>query len=112
LLLIKTYFKNIFPDINVISAENGKNAFQIYKNNKIDLILTDIQMPEMNGYQLSEEIRKLNMNIPIIALTASSIAEEKEKSIKVGINDFISKPITQNSFKEIIKKWIKYLDKV
>jgi len=112
MLLIKTYFKNIFPNINLITSESGKIALESYKNNKIDLILTDIQMPEMNGYELAQEIRKINTNIPIIALTASSIVEEKEKSIQVGINDFITKPITQNAFREVIKKWIENLAKV
>ncbi|GIW22319.1 MAG: hypothetical protein KatS3mg068_1326 [Candidatus Sericytochromatia bacterium] len=106
MLLIKTYFKNIFPNITITTAENGKIALEKYKNNNFDLIITDIQMPEMSGYDLTEEIRKLDKNIPIIALTASSIAEEKEKSFKIGINDFITKPITQNSFKDVIQKWI------
>ena len=79
--------------VNVTIADRGFKAVELVKMNEYDLILMDVQMPEMNGMQTTEKIRKdLKSDIPIIAMTASAMRGEREKCISVGMNDYISKP--------------------
>ena len=78
-------------------AENGKIALEKIKNKTYDLILMDIEMPEMNGYETTYRIRHdLKNNIPIIAMTAHAMAGEQDKCLALGMNDYISKPIHSN----------------
>ena len=80
----------IKPDL----AKNGKEAVVKVKNKKYDLVLMDIEMPEMNGYEATTAIRnELKSNVPIIAMTAHAMSGEKEKCLSLGMNDYISKPI-------------------
>jgi CheY-like chemotaxis protein len=67
----------------------------------------DIKMPVMNGLEATKEIRKTNKEIPIIAQTAYAMADDKEKAIKSGCNDYISKPVSQDKLFEIINKYKK-----
>jgi signal transduction histidine kinase/CheY-like chemotaxis protein len=90
----------------IIWAKDGKEALEIFKTSKPDLIIMDIQMPVMNGFQAIEAIRELDKNIPIIAQTAFMMDNEKQKSIEVGANDFIPKPI---KFKDLIDSIKKHL---
>lgn len=89
---------------SVIEATNGEEALLVLENNKIDLLLLDIQMPVMNGYDTTKIIRKRGFNIPIIALTANAIKGENKKCIEVGMNDYISKPFKEDEFLKIIAK--------
>ncbi len=91
--------------VNLVRAIHGKEAVEIYKKiNSIDLILMDIRMPIMNGYEATKEIKKINHNIPIIAQTAYAFVEEREKSIQVGCDDYITKPINKLYLLEVIEK--------
>jgi PAS domain S-box-containing protein len=77
-------------------AENGKIAVEKIKNKVYDLILMDIEMPEMNGYEATTIIRKeLNSTVPIIAMTAHAMAGESEKCLSLGMNAYISKPVKE-----------------
>jgi PAS domain S-box-containing protein len=78
-------------------ADNGRLGVEILQKERFDLILMDLQMPEMDGYQATTFIREtLQNNIPIIAMTAHSIVGEKEKCLKIGMNDYIPKPFDQD----------------
>ncbi|MDO9184878.1 MAG: PAS domain S-box protein [Bacteroidia bacterium] len=78
-------------------AENGKIGLEKLKHGKFDLVLMDLQMPEMDGYQATIAIRnELKLQIPIIAMTPHSLVGEKEKCIEIGMNDYIGKPFTQD----------------
>jgi len=80
--------------INVIRAKNGREAVNICLNNtKISAVLMDIQMPELDGLEATKEIRKFLPDIPILAQTAYAFSREKQTSIEVGCNDYLSKPI-------------------
>jgi PAS domain S-box-containing protein len=81
--------------INFTAAYSAKEALEILNNEEFDVILMDIQMPYMNGYRLTEKIRgeKKRHNIPIIAMTAYARLEDKEKCMKAGMDDYITKPI-------------------
>ena len=64
------------------------------QENHVDIILTDVNMPNMNGYQLATTVRELSRTIPIIGVTANAIAEEKQRCIDAGMNDCVSKPVS------------------
>ena len=106
MLLAKTLIKQILPNSEIHEFGNGKEVYEQTQQLLPDLILMDIQMPIMNGYESSEHIRKLTNteNIPIIALTAGTIVGEKEKCIEHGMNDYIPKPIDKELLENIIKK--------
>lgn len=98
-------------DFNLQHVENGKEAVEIMQNNNsIDLILMDFNMPVMNGIEATKEIRKFNLDVPIIALTAYAMAEDKQKAIDAGCNEYLSKPIKKDNLLELINKLI--LDKM
>lgn len=105
LLLTKTIILKKFPFATIYEAENGLEAIKIYKKRQPNITLMDIQMPIMNGYEASKEIRKINPNAIIIALTAGAITGEKEKCMDLGMNDFILKPIDKNLFDTTLIKW-------
>jgi CheY-like chemotaxis protein len=109
MLLARTMIKNILPDATILEALTGKQALDMYIENKPNLIFMDIQMPELNGYDTAIEIRKIEtgIRIPIIALTAGTVLGEKEKCIAAGMDDYISKPFVKSAIENIIKIWIK-----
>ena len=73
-----------------------------------DIILMDLQMPKMNGFEAAEYIRKtMKSKIPIIALTANVITADITKCKEFGMNDYVSKPIIKGSLEEIIARWVK-----
>jgi len=91
----------------VIRASDGREAVEICRNDpNIDLVLMDIQMPEMNGLTATEEIKKFNARLPIIAQTANAINEERVRCLEAGCDDFITKPVNINELYEKINKWL------
>lgn len=81
---------------NVHIANNGIEAFNILENNHIDLIISDIMMPKMDGYEFTENVRKINEDIPILMITAKDDFNSKQKSFLIGIDDYMVKPIDVN----------------
>ena len=94
----------------VAIATNGSEAVKMISGNDYDLILMDIQMPEMDGIQATVQIRSLpdkqKAGIPIIAFTAHSLKEDAAKYIAAGMNDYLSKPFDEEKLYEIIMKYI------
>lgn len=109
MLLAKTIVKRIVPMAVIHEAGNGLECLAHCKSQVPDLILMDVQMPEMNGYEASEHIRnKMQLaEVPIIALTAGNVKGEKEKCILSGMNDFLSKPVLEEEIAMVFKKWLK-----
>lgn len=107
MLLIKTILKSLFPKAQLIESENGEEAIEKFIETAPDIILMDIQMPLLNGLEATKKIRTLEFNstIPIIALTAGTLKEDREHCISAGMNDFISKPIVKDTIKNVILKW-------
>ncbi len=91
----------------VLHARNGIQAVELCKSiNKIDLVLMDIKMPEMDGYEATRQIREFNRKVPIIAQTAFILETELDKCHEVGCNDLITKPIEIKEFFEKIDKFL------
>ncbi|MBF0198139.1 MAG: PAS domain S-box protein [Planctomycetes bacterium] len=82
--------------INSDIAEQGKEALEMISQNKYDLVFMDIQMPIMNGYEATREMRKKGYEIPIIGLSAAALTENREKCIAAGMNDFMAKPVLKD----------------
>jgi len=90
----------------IIKAHNGQEAIDIINKEHIDLVLTDIMMPVMDGFELTENLRKndTTKNIPIIFLTAKSNVEDKNKGFNIGINDYVVKPFNLKDLVSRINK--------
>lgn len=89
----------------IIKAGTGVAAIEACRNNRdIDLIFMDIQMPEMDGYEATREIRKFNKDVVIIAQTAFALSGDREKSLEAGCNDYISKPIHNGAILKLIRE--------
>ena len=92
----------------VTIAVNGLEGVQMFKNQKFDLILMDIMMPVMDGFEATKEIRKIESgdaslgHTPIIAFTANTINNDREKCVNGGMDDIIEKPFDINKFREIL----------
>ena len=105
-MLISIELKKFSKEI--LKATNGIEAIETCRQHPdIDLVLMDIQMPIMNGYQATREIRKFNKNVIIIAQTAFAFTGDKDKAIEAGCNNFISKPIKQDELLSLIQSFEK-----
>ncbi len=96
----------------ITPVSNGKEALDNFKDNSYDLVLMDIMLPEMNGYEITTEIRKfeklneIKNPVTIIALTANTYENDKEKCFSVGMNDYLSKPFSAQQLIKTIEKYI------
>jgi CheY-like chemotaxis protein/signal transduction histidine kinase/CHASE3 domain sensor protein len=117
ILIVDDDARNIFSlthaleeeGIKCITAENGKDALNVIaKESGIDIILMDVMMPEMDGYEATQEIRKNPKydEIPIIALTAKAMMGDKEKCLEAGMSDYISKPINIDQLLSLMRVWL------
>ena len=100
------------PKVNITFAENGKEAIEIFKLKKFDLIFMDVSMPVMDGITATKLIRKLELEAllkptPIICLTAHAMQSDKERFIECGMDDYLSKPLQKTKLVEVTSKWIK-----
>lgn len=116
ILIVDDDIKNIFVldaalkefNANVSTAFNGQEALDyLEKNKNVDLVLMDIMMPIMDGYEAMEKIREHEQlkHIPIIAVTAKAMKEDREKCISLGADDYMAKPIDLNILANLIKVW-------
>lgn len=80
----------------VFQGENGEEALEILDNQHLDLIVSDIMMPNMDGYELTKALREADFNIPILMVTAKEAFEDKEKGFMIGADDYMVKPINLN----------------
>ncbi len=95
--------------INTITAESGKEAIDILsENGNIDIVLMDIMMPEMDGYETTQKIRRehKNTNLPIIAVTAKAMKGDREKCIEAGASDYITKPLKIDQLLSLMRVWL------
>ena len=79
----------------VFTAENGEDALSVMDHEYIDLVIVDIMMPKMNGYEFTRVLRETNNNLPILMVTAKQLPEDKKQGFLVGIDDYMTKPIDE-----------------
>lgn len=86
----------------ILRAENGRIAVELCKNNpNIDIVLMDLLMPVMNGYEATKQIKAMRSDLPVIAQTAYAMADDRRKAMEAGCDDFIAKPIGKE---ELLRK--------
>ncbi len=95
-IIMRTIRQSGFKVDEFLEAENGKEALQVLSSNKVDAVLTDINMPEMNGLELLEKIRSQDetKDLPVIMITTEGAENIVEKAKSLGVNGFIRKPFT------------------
>lgn len=109
IFLSKILVKKILPNAIIFEAVNGLDAVNKYSEQRPDIILMDVQMPVMNGYEATEAIRKLEnigFRTPIIGLTAGVLLGEKEKCIDAGMDEYVSKPVVKETLEKMFYKWL------
>lgn len=105
----RKYLRSVLTNNSFVPliASGGMEAFELIEEQEPDLILVDIQMPEMDGFDCYREIKlRYNLNCPILAITAFSDYRDKEKVLKFGFNDFIVKPVKPEVLVNTIRHWI------
>ncbi len=108
---VNTVLRNL--DRTIYLAENGFLGLEIIAREHIDLVLIDIQMPVMDGFECHDQIRKqVNYDLPILAMTAYSDAEERSKFITYGFNDYITKPVKPEVLKNTVEFWLRERNKL
>ena len=111
MILFKTILAKYIQNVKITEAANGYEALQLCKTQRFDFVLMDLRMPEMDGIEATIEIRKLEekeeYHTPIVALTASAIREEEVRSMKAGMDEFLSKPVDEN---KLIACFLKYVN--
>lgn len=116
-LVVDDDIRNIYSLTNVLeeegihclTAENGKAALKMLKENPIiDIVLMDVMMPEMDGYEATKEIRNISKfnKLPIIALTAKAMKGDREKCLEAGMSDYISKPVNVEQLLSLMRVWL------
>jgi|GEM_PF-1880271 len=94
---------------SVVCVKDGREALEVLAARHFDLVLMDVQMPELDGIEATREIRRLagpKSKIPIIAMTAHALSGDREKCLKAGMNDYVSKPIEPLELKEVVERWM------
>jgi CheY-like chemotaxis protein len=116
-LIVDDDVRNIFSlskaletyKINVITAVDGKEALQrMHENSEIDLVLLDMMMPEMDGYETAKRIRQNThwRDLPVIALTAKAMSGDRDKCIHAGASDYITKPVDIDQLVSLLRVWL------
>lgn len=104
------YLKAVLSKLSatVFWAKNGIEAIELCTpENAIDLILMDLQMPEMNGYEATKILKKKFPKLPIVAQTAFAMSDDREKAIDAGCDDYLAKPIKSKDLLSVVGKFIK-----
>ena len=105
-LYLETMLEDVINlDCKIIHVKNGQEAIEISNENKnIDLVLMDLKMPVMNGFEATKQIKQLYTKLPVIALTAYSTEKERKQSFLSGCDDFISKPVSLDTIKKMLDR--------
>ena len=104
------YLKAVLSKLNAVIywAKNGLEAVDICgKVGNIDLVLMDLQMPEMNGYEATEILKKKFPEMPIVAQTAFAMSDDREKAIDAGCDDYLAKPIKSKDLLSVVEQFVK-----
>jgi len=107
MLLVKKLIEKTVPEGIIIEAKDGNEAVKQYKKEHPDIILMDIQMPNKNGFEATDEIRQKDHDIPIIALTAGMFFGEEETCLQSGMSACITKPIVPSDLEKVLIDWLK-----
>jgi len=102
------YFSDMFA--NILEASDGLEAYQIYEEESIDIIITDIEMPKLNGLEMAKKVRKLNKKIPIIITTAFTTNEYLLEAVELQLIKYIAKPVSPKTLNDALDLAYDYLN--
>jgi CheY-like chemotaxis protein len=116
-LIVDDDVRNIFAltsvleryEMQILYAENGKDGIEVLRHNPdVNIILMDVMMPEMDGYETMHAIRKMRKfkSLPIISLTAKAMKGDREKCIEAGASDYITKPVETEQLLSLLRVWL------
>jgi CheY-like chemotaxis protein len=98
--------------LKAVLANNGVEALKVLKEQSFDLVLMDCQMPEMDGFDATREIRNLDIRtlydqpLPVVAMTANVMSGDRERCLEVGMDDYIGKPVQRDHLEAVLRKWL------
>lgn len=109
MLLARRMLQRLFPNSRISKAENGREAVEAFQRDRPDLILMDVQMPEMSGYEATQAIRALEgqTHTPILALTAGTVRGERERCREAGMDDYLSKPVVAEELHAMLRRHLR-----
>ena len=98
----------LIPDVDIFEETHGDLGLELLKSGNPDLVILDIQLPEMSGIEICTEIRKIDKfkDIPIIAVTSFAMKGDKERILAAGFTTYVSKPIKVGDFRELVKNYL------
>lgn len=105
-MVVQAMIEILYPDVTVDIVSNGVEALEKLQNGSYDLLLSDVDMPLMNGYELVSEVKKIGILIPMICVTAFAISGDKEKLLLHGFERYISKPIDMDEMKAVLDPYL------
>ena len=94
--------------MQVVAAENGREALELVQKEQPDVVLMDIMLPEMDGYETTRRIRQVQTfkDLPVIALTAKAMKGDREKCLEAGASDYIAKPVDTEQLLSLLRVWL------
>lgn len=105
-MVLRGMIEILYPNVTMEIVSNGVEALEKLQNTQYDLLLSDVDMPEMNGYELVSEVKKRGLTIPMICVTAFAISGDKEKLLMHGFERYISKPIDMDDMKAVLDSYL------
>lgn len=105
-MVVQAMIEILYPEVTMEMVSNGLEALNKLQNGSYDLVLSDVDMPVMNGYDLVSEVKKLGLHVPLICITAFAISGDKEKLLMHGFERYISKPIDMDEMKAVLDPYL------
>jgi len=107
-LINQLVIENVLDDLGctVTMVENGQEALDALADRSFDMVFMDCQMPELDGYEATREARKKGLTLPIVAVTANTLAGDRTKCLNAGMDDYVTKPLTDSMLEIMLAKWI------
>ena len=102
--LVSAIIEQMGFDLTIV--DNGQAAVELLEKEVVDLVLMDCQMPQMDGFKATAELRAKGIETPVVALTAYTREENEEQCLAAGMNDFLSKPFRLSEMRAILQKWL------
>jgi len=102
--LISIIMEQMGFDLTIV--DNGQAAVEFLEKEEVDLVLMDCQMPQMDGFKATTQLRAKGIETPVVALTAYAREEDEEQCLAAGMNDFLSKPFRMSEMRAILQKWL------
>lgn len=105
-MVVQAMIEILYPHVTMEIVANGVEALAKLQSGSFDLLLSDVDMPQMNGYELVTQMKELGMEIPKVCVTAFAISGDKEKLLMHGFERYISKPIDMDEMKSVLDPYL------